>query len=877
MSKYFVDYLPAVAGEPFDVYFDSEAYCLALSTALSQAKKSIYLSGRHFLAGFKLSGRSLIDILIERANNGVDIRLLVNQTSKPNKVPDDESVYWAETDLILNELSGNQRIQCSVDYHPGQKYGSVHNQKCIIIDESIAFWGSMDLSYFDSDTKKRSQSNNVECVQASVKRRSGKNNSLSIILDDFAIRWNTKKANDPVVRKKKKTPVTSEIVLSKSMFEASNYAVDPGQKPWLQMVRSRPANQGWVKSIKPDWNKSYVDDESSCKEAYLKGIGFAKHYIYLESHYITDEEIWRALRDAAWRNRKNPNFVIFLVVPEVTQLSSEQERVVKSGLERICLEFQNAKSPLIVCARQLSVENHPFISNVLLVDDKWGLIGSASAGGASLQTVCSKNETPNTELSSIIYDIKRVKEYRHTIMKLRFGIEKFVALKAFGAHKKALNPLIEAGKIPGIRMFRLYSEVLSTINKSAEKGGNPPSRWGNKKQDNSCRYLHVDKLIFEEKVEGERRVPLQYRQYRESVYLNTLDNYKRINQFHKVYPALNKDIKTYRRHINRAIVLHNYDEDVSSMPFPLLHFEGYGPGFLKVTEAWDNSDYDGVLRDISGSQIHYQLDYVRDLTKDVCWIAPQLSLGVNANKHKKKTVDHNQKESFFDSWGLVEEVYEQLNYQKPNKKMGLVVSGHSAGGRAAVQHTLQLMKNGVHVQALLLFDPHLSERQPYTNPEHNALKDIVKDEFERLNKKIELKDGNEISHIKSSLKLFFSVGAGLDNVYQHIAKKVLPAIFSHMNTLAKDAGWTEDQTMLWQRNFSFAAAPNILPKKDKTHMIDETIISKKTHNAMLIDGKSLYTKRLLEFDEASDPNFQGIKSVVGDNSYYVQGIKFWKS
>jgi hypothetical protein len=57
-------------------------------------------------------------------------------------------------------------------------------------------------------------------------------------------------------------------------------------------------------------------------------------------------------------------------------------------------------------------------SKILIVDDKWMLVGSANAGGISLEGVTNlgfgrdRGATPDSELSAIIYDEKLVKEFR---------------------------------------------------------------------------------------------------------------------------------------------------------------------------------------------------------------------------------------------------------------------------------------------------------------------------------------------------------------------------------------------------------------------------------------------------------------------------------
>lgn len=192
-----------------------------------------------------------------------------------------------------------------------------------------------------------------------------------------------------------------------------------------------PRTRNWD-SEKPVWNKSSDDWERSCKDAYLIGIRAAKKYIYLENQWVADEDIWHELAVAAKRNNKNPDFRIILMVPHeglfAAGLGSNQELWIGDEMEAV-IDASHSKATfgmysLVQLDRKNKVQGQIYIhSKILLVDDEWALIGSANAGGISLEGIRGGRDEPDTELSAIILDKKFVTNFRKTLWKEHLGLQ----------------------------------------------------------------------------------------------------------------------------------------------------------------------------------------------------------------------------------------------------------------------------------------------------------------------------------------------------------------------------------------------------------------------------------------------------------------------
>lgn len=213
----------------------------------------------------------------------------------------------------------------------------------------------------------------------------------------------------------------------------------------VQIVRSMPQGSFDYNHQKPPWNLSSLSWERSAKDAYIIGIRAARHYIYLENQWISDEDIWAELELAMKRNNQNDKFRIVIVLPRTPLTAAgygaNQDMDIFSSVKavskacRSALQFgmyclvanvpEQRRSELPHTEEELEkygteTEQIYVHSKIMIVDDQWSLIGSANAGGISLTGVRNPEyglgeSTPDTELSAIIYDKNFAKQFRERL------------------------------------------------------------------------------------------------------------------------------------------------------------------------------------------------------------------------------------------------------------------------------------------------------------------------------------------------------------------------------------------------------------------------------------------------------------------------------
>ncbi len=358
--------------------------------------------------------------------------------------------YLPETLKLFDALRGLPSVHCRTDLHPHSDVFATHHQKTVVIDDKIAYLGGIDLTFLDGDrwdtgahrsalrhtdrTQKfwhdvhmRVQGEAVEMVRDNFVQRWRFGNLHTIRpkqLDSYES-WQHHIAADPrpdVVVEALKDPRPPElprfVVKPVSRFTFPNGDEQPST-PRVQIVRSMPNKDTWPRNErwraeKPVWNvQRGVTWERSAKDAYLTGIAAASKYVYLENQWVADEDIWEALAGAARRNRRNPDFRILLMVPYeglfAAGLGSNQELFIGEEIEEVVGQSHSAATfgmySLYQVDRAASVIGQIYIhSKVLIVDDVWSLIGSANAGGISLEGVRSGKDQPDTELSAVVLD-----------------------------------------------------------------------------------------------------------------------------------------------------------------------------------------------------------------------------------------------------------------------------------------------------------------------------------------------------------------------------------------------------------------------------------------------------------------------------------------
>ncbi|MFO0552204.1 MAG: hypothetical protein U0271_27705 [Polyangiaceae bacterium] len=206
---------------------------------------------------------------------------------------------------------------------------------------------------------------------------------------------------------------------------------------------------------KPYWNISTHDWERSTKDAYIVGIRAAEKYIYLENQWVSDQDIWFELACAMRRNKRNPNFRIVVVIPrrplEAAGFGRHQDVDLEPHIEQMidaCKDEGTHRFGIYCLVQPIPTGRRSDIllseadkkdfgeteaqiyvhSKIMIVDDRWSLIGSANAGGISLLGLWNPDRafrdtgsTPDSELSVIVYDDAFAKHFRETLWTEHLG------------------------------------------------------------------------------------------------------------------------------------------------------------------------------------------------------------------------------------------------------------------------------------------------------------------------------------------------------------------------------------------------------------------------------------------------------------------------
>ncbi|MBN2490946.1 MAG: hypothetical protein JXQ29_08860 [Planctomycetes bacterium] len=522
--QWFVDYLPITGGNQVELFVDGEGYGQSLLDALAAAQRQVLLTGLHFDPDWQLtrargggSAHSLLNVLRGVAQRGVDIYLIVNQFWR-DEIRAQSGIlrgaitraghldwYLPKTIRLFDGLRSFANVHCRTDVHRGFVM-STHHQKTVVIDETVAYVGGIDLTAVDGDrwdTNRHviapTEAADVRNAQLPEKlwhdvHMKLRGPAVRFVLDNFHARWNHGRLlKNLVVRTHQRVVHVQGVAVSweerylhaeedrqRHLFgriadpggvyqnltrvDAGAPAItsrrgrtDPIQQTCgpsavaslagtkIQVVRSMPQGEFVAGRQKPAWNLSTLDWERSAKDAYLVGIRAARQYVYLENQWVSDEHIWAELERAARRNRGNPNFRILVMLPrnplaaagygtnQDVDLSSEVNAVVAAcasaaqfGMYCIVAPIPSGRraslglSPDDIARYGDSTAQIYVHSKVLVVDDQWALIGSANAGGISLEGVSNpgatyRGATPDSELSAIIYDEAFARQFRQTL------------------------------------------------------------------------------------------------------------------------------------------------------------------------------------------------------------------------------------------------------------------------------------------------------------------------------------------------------------------------------------------------------------------------------------------------------------------------------
>lgn len=142
-SENFAEYTEGNQVTPF---LGGKAYFAALLATFKTARKSIYITGWQVNWDAQLAaGTRLVDALLEAAQASPDLHVYIMPWKNPAQV----ETYAAATERVFAAMNSHLGRPVFHVQRAGSKSGVFfsHHQKCVIIDESVAFVGGIDLAY----------------------------------------------------------------------------------------------------------------------------------------------------------------------------------------------------------------------------------------------------------------------------------------------------------------------------------------------------------------------------------------------------------------------------------------------------------------------------------------------------------------------------------------------------------------------------------------------------------------------------------------------------------------------------------------------------------------------------------------------------------
>lgn len=133
-------------GNAVQAFLGGKEYFAALLTAFKKAKKSIYITGWQVNWDAQLAKNvRLVDTLLEVVTASPQLQVYIMPWNNPSLV----ETYSAATERVFAAMNTHLKRKAFYVQRAGSKSGTFfsHHQKCVIVDEEIAFVGGIDLAY----------------------------------------------------------------------------------------------------------------------------------------------------------------------------------------------------------------------------------------------------------------------------------------------------------------------------------------------------------------------------------------------------------------------------------------------------------------------------------------------------------------------------------------------------------------------------------------------------------------------------------------------------------------------------------------------------------------------------------------------------------
>jgi len=353
----------AVATPPRDEcewLIDNAAACDSIVAAIGRATSSIRISQLAFdtdCVAYGSAGSPDISVagMVAAAarDRGVDVRILMNQT------------LLLDTVTPLRKWLASHSAK-SVRVRGVSRFPQLLHAKMVVVDDTEAFLvGSPFVNgYWDDSTHATADS------RRPLRELGGRP------LHDVSVRLTG-------------SPVVEAMAIFDDWWKTANgeCSVEDQKNPDSSMRRVASKNAPvHLASTRPGSTarRGRKDILAAC----LEGISRARSLIYIEHQYLSARPVVKALTDALEKNQDLEIVIVLNQNPDITAYRRWQnDRLSQSGLgdhERVgvfSLWSTQTEAGRITSASQVFVH-----SKVMIVDDKWAMVGSANLDGVSLHS-----------------------------------------------------------------------------------------------------------------------------------------------------------------------------------------------------------------------------------------------------------------------------------------------------------------------------------------------------------------------------------------------------------------------------------------------------------------------------------------------------------
>ena len=357
------------SADALSVIIDADDYFTHARSAMLQAQRRIMLIGWDFDARVRFGDREKGDIDNGPETIGDFLYWLVKRTPTLEvcllrwDTGALKTLFRGSSIFTLAKWMAHPRIHTKLDKaHP---FGGSHHQKLVLIDDSMAFCGGIDVTGLRWDTREHNDDDPRRCFPGK-KRYTPWHDASSAISG----------------------PVVSAIA-------------DACYKRWRwakgkDIRRLKPSNQIWPKGLKPNFENVPVSLAQTLpkmpnrkpvyavEDMYLQQIARAKRHIYIESQYFCSRTISEAL---AKRLAEPDGPEVVVINPDTAEgwlepvaMDSARARVVKA----LMTEKYNARFRMYhpVTKKHRPIYVH---AKIMIIDDLVVRLGSANLNNRSMR------------------------------------------------------------------------------------------------------------------------------------------------------------------------------------------------------------------------------------------------------------------------------------------------------------------------------------------------------------------------------------------------------------------------------------------------------------------------------------------------------------